>query len=265
PHRAPRRHRRGRPGAPLGGPDARRRGAPQRAGPHPVGRSRPAARPLPPPAAARVAGRPTRLQGHLGRHRHAGGEHRLHAWPLPRQAPRHHRRPGGIVGSIMSTEPTHSPDEPLDAVDLALLADLARIVEEIDPVPDVLVVRSLFAITLAGLEAEVMELEYVQVPEMSVRGDAPPVEARTITFTSESVTVMISLSATDDGRVRIDGWAAPATALRVELHRPGTVSETASDEDGRFVFDAVDRGPAILVVRRADGAGGAVSTPVVEL
>ncbi len=64
----------------------------------------------------------------------------------------------------MSTEPTHSPDEPLDAVDLALLADLARIAEEIDPVPDGLVERSLFAITLAGLEAEVMELEYVQAP-----------------------------------------------------------------------------------------------------
>lgn len=165
----------------------------------------------------------------------------------------------------MSIEPTHSPDEPLDAVDLELLADLARITQEIDPVPDGLVERSLFAITLAGLEAEVMELEYVQVPEMSVRGDAPPVEARTITFTSESVTVMISLSATDDSRVRIDGWAAPATALRVELHRPGSVSETTSDDDGRFVFDAVDRGAASLVVRRADGAGGAVSTPVVEL
>ena len=55
------------------------------------------------------------------------------------------------------------------------------------------------------------------------------------------------------------------TALRVELHRPGSVSETTSDDDGRFVFDAVDRGPASLVVRRADGAGGAVSTPVVEL
>ena len=165
----------------------------------------------------------------------------------------------------MSTEPTHSPDEPLDAVDLALLADLARIAEEIDPVPDGLVERSLFAITLAGLEAEVMELAYVQAPATSVRGDAPPVEARTITFTSESVTVMISLSPTDDGRIRIDGWAAPATALRVELHRPGVVSETTSDDDGRFVFEAVDRGPASLVVRRADGAGGAVSTPVVEL
>ncbi|WP_251153525.1 hypothetical protein [Cellulosimicrobium sp. Marseille-Q4280] len=165
----------------------------------------------------------------------------------------------------MSAESKHSPDEPLDAVDVALLADLARIADELDPVPAGLVERSLFAITLAGLEAEVMELEYVQAPAMSVRGDAPPVEARTITFTSESVTVMISLSPAEGGRVRVDGWAAPATALRVELHRPGSVTETASDDDGRFVFDAVDRGPASLVVRRADGTGGAVSTPVIEL
>ncbi|MBD8080543.1 hypothetical protein [Cellulosimicrobium arenosum] len=165
----------------------------------------------------------------------------------------------------MNAEFTHSPDEPLDEVDVALLADLARIADEIDPVPAGLVDRSLFAITLAGLEAEVMELEYVQAPAMSVRGDAPPVEARTITFTSESVTVMISLSPADGGLVRIDGWAAPATALRVELHRPGSVSEASSDDDGRFAFDAVERGPASLVVRRADGSGGAVSTPVIEL
>lgn len=165
----------------------------------------------------------------------------------------------------MSTEFRHSPDEPLDEVDVALLADLARIAETLDPVPAGLVERSLFAVTLAGLEAEVMELEYVRVPEMSVRGEAPPVEARTITFTSESVTVMISLSPVDAGRVRIDGWAAPATSLRVELHRPGSVTETTSDEDGRFVFDDVDRGPASLVVRRTDDGGAAVSTPVIEL
>jgi hypothetical protein len=165
----------------------------------------------------------------------------------------------------MNAEPQHSPDEPLDEVDLSLLADLARLTEALDPVPDGLAERSLFAITLASLEAEVMELEYVRVPEASVRGDAPPVEARTITFTSESVTVMISLSPVDGGRVRIDGWAAPATSLRVELHRPGSVTETTSDDDGRFVFEAVDRGPASLVVRRAGGSGVAVSTPVVEL
>ena len=45
----------------------------------------------------------------------------------------------------------------------------------------------------------------------------------------------------------------------------------ASDEDGRFSFDAVDRGLASLVVRRADeavaadGGAGAVSTPVIEI
>ena len=35
----------------------------------------------------------------------------------------------------MSAESKHSPDEPLDEVDVALLADLARIAEELDPVP----------------------------------------------------------------------------------------------------------------------------------
>jgi hypothetical protein len=169
------------------------------------------------------------------------------------------------MGNIMSAPLSCSPEEPLDAVDREILADLARIHELLDPVPEGLVERSLFAITLAGLEAEVMELEYVRVPEMSVRGDAPPVEARTITFTSESVTVMISLSPTDDGRVRIDGWAAPAAELRVRLHRPDGVSETTSDEDGRFVFDAVDPGPASFVVQPTGSSEGAVSTPVIEL
>ncbi|WP_265520618.1 hypothetical protein [Oerskovia flava] len=169
------------------------------------------------------------------------------------------------MAGMRSAPSGYSPDEPLDEVDLRLLDDLARLTEIVDPVPAGLVDRALFAVTLAGLEAEVMELEYVRAPATSVRGDAPPVEARTITFTSEAVTVMISLSPTDDGRIRIDGWAAPATSLRVELHRPGGVTATTSDDDGRFVFDAVERGPASLVVRRADGAGGAVSTPVVEL
>lgn len=163
----------------------------------------------------------------------------------------------------MTIEPLHSPDEPLDEVDLRILANLARIAGIVDPVPEGLAERSLFAVTLAGLEAEVMELEYVTAPATSVRGENQPVEARTVTFTSEALTVMITLSATDDGRVRVDGYAAPAGVLRVELLRPGSVVETESDEDGRFVFDAVDPGPGSFVVRQGDGR--AVSTPVIEL
>ncbi|OCI32395.1 hypothetical protein OERS_07970 [Oerskovia enterophila] len=169
------------------------------------------------------------------------------------------------MGNIMSAPIGYSPDDPLDTVDLEILADLARISMTLDPVPEGLVERSLFAITLAGLEAEVMELEYVRVPEMSVRGEAPPVEARTITFTAESLTVMITLSTRDDTRIRIDGWAAPAGELTVELHRPDGMVSTTTDEDGRFVFEDVAPGPASLLLRTPGADGGAVTTPIIEL
>lgn len=169
------------------------------------------------------------------------------------------------MGNIMSAPIGYSPDDPLDTVDLEILADLARISAMLDPVPGGLVERSLFAITLAGLEAEVMELEYVRVPEMSVRGEAPPVEARTITFTAESLTVMITLSTRDDTRIRIDGWAAPAGELAVELHRPDGMVSTTTDEDGRFVFEDVAPGPASLLLRTPGADGDAVTTPIIEL
>ncbi|WP_344246165.1 hypothetical protein [Isoptericola hypogeus] len=167
-------------------------------------------------------------------------------------------------------------DEPLDAADVALLARLARTVSALDPVPDGLVERSLFAVTLAGLEAEVaevMELQRVLVPAGSVRG-GDTLEARTITFTHERLTVMIALSPADDGRsVRIDGWVAPAAELVVQLRQPDGNREATTDADGRFVFDGVDGGPSSLLVRLpADGPGEGdapegtvVTTPVIEI
>ena len=79
-------------------------------------------------------------------------------------------------------------EDPLDASDVALLARLAELDERLDPVPDGLVERSLFAITLAGLESEVMELMVLEAPAGTVRSDAPPLETRTITFTHERLT-----------------------------------------------------------------------------
>ena len=76
---------------------------------------------------------------------------------------------------------------------------------------------------------------------------------------------MITLSARDDGQIRIDGWAAPAGELTVELHRPDGMVSTAADEDGRFVFDAVGPGPASLLLRTPEGEGNAVTTPIIEL
>ena len=156
----------------------------------------------------------------------------------------------------------YSPDAPLDAIDEAVLSDLGRVALLADPVPSDLVERSLFAMTLAGLETELMTLE--RVPEAAgVRAETAPTQARTITFTSTSRTVMITVAPGVDG-VRIDGWIAPTGEIDIELHRPeGEVVTTRTDEDGRFAFDAVAPGPASLVARPDDGP--AVSTPVIEL
>ncbi|ROS76766.1 hypothetical protein [Cellulomonas sp. PhB143] len=155
----------------------------------------------------------------------------------------------------------HDPQEPMDDVDEQLLADLARLYAAVDPVPEGLALRSLFTATLAGLESEVLELVDAPAALATVRGEAP-VEARTITFTSESATIMITLSP-DDGGVRVDGWVAPAGELQVELRSPGEVRRTTTDHDGRFVLTRTGRGPASLVVRRPDGT--AVSSPVIEI
>ena len=162
---------------------------------------------------------------------------------------------------------THPPDAPLDDVDEVVLASLARALRDADPLPEGLVERSQFAMTLALLEeeaAEVMAMQSVDAFAGAVRADSAPVEARTITFTHDSVTVMIALSPSDDRHVRVDGWLAPAARLVVELRQPGGEQSTTSDDDGRFSFDVADRGPASLLIRLADG-GTSVTTPVIEL
>lgn len=164
----------------------------------------------------------------------------------------------------------YSPDEVLDLRDRSVLADLARVVATVDPVPVGLADRALFALTLAGLHEEIVELTRLSTPELAVRGEDrtdETVRARTITFTAEPCTVMITLSpagASDEGW-RVDGWVAPAARYAVELVRPGTSVAAESDDDGCFVLDGVPAGPASLVLRRADGTGPTVATPVIEL
>lgn len=166
-----------------------------------------------------------------------------------------------------------SPTDPLDDADLALLAHLARVTDRMDPMPADLVERSLFAATLAGLEAEVMEMAHLPDTLAGVRSAAAapaenaPVEARTISFTHGDLTLMIQLSPERAGQVRVDGWiAVPTPSYTVELLRPGAEpTRTDADEDGRFSFPAVVRGPASLIVRRPAADGGPVSTPVIEL
>lgn len=180
----------------------------------------------------------------------------------------------------MTDDLTPSPREQelavgaLDTVDLDTLGHLRALWEQTDPVPAGLTERVRFAISLGDLEAEVARLQREGVPELVARGDArldDAQRARTVTFTSDSVTTMVTISESGGegsgaGTVRIDGWSSPGAGLRVELRTGSDSRESVADDHGRFVLDGVPHGMAQLVLRPAEGTGGpTVVTPAIEL
>ncbi len=152
----------------------------------------------------------------------------------------------------------------IDAADEEVLRRLDALVTAHDPVPEGLVDRIGIALTVEALQAEVAQLHLVGDLAASVRRDDTNIEADTITFTTEVLTVMISVHREAE-RVRVDGWVAPAGTVAVELHQSGDVVVTQSDDDGRFSFEGVERGPARLVLRRPSDPTVPIVTPQVEL
>ncbi|MBO9556800.1 carboxypeptidase regulatory-like domain-containing protein [Cellulomonas sp.] len=152
----------------------------------------------------------------------------------------------------------------MDVDDREILRRIAALVEAADPVPPGLVDSIGMALTIEALHAELAELHLVGEPELARRADETSIEAGTITFTTDVLTVMISVHP-EAGRVRVDGWAAPAGELSVELHQSGDVTTTTSDSDGRFSFTDVEHGPARLVLRRPSDPTVPIVTPQIEL
>jgi hypothetical protein len=148
-----------------------------------------------------------------------------------------------------------------DETDAAILRQLKDLHTTIDAPPADLTDRVLFAIAMAGLNAEVARLQADQLVGSGARGTE---RTRTVSFDADSLTIMVTVVETPDGRIRVDGWLAPAEALRVEMRvraeRPGA-SDTSyvvlADDTGRFVFPAVDHGMAQFIVHRdvAERAG----------
>jgi hypothetical protein len=151
-------------------------------------------------------------------------------------------------------------DEPIDDLDIAILRDIADVFTAIDPVPPGLVERVRFALALEDIDAEVSRMR----EELSVaaRGEE---QSRTITFDSESLTIMITVSSATGTTVRLDGWLAPPGEHRVELRTTKGQLSTDADERGCFVLKQVPRGLAQLVVRtggdRQTQQGRSVVTP----
>jgi hypothetical protein len=153
----------------------------------------------------------------------------------------------------------------LDETDFAILGSIRAYYDAHDPVPDGLVDRIQFDLTLDALEAEVATLTRLDLSTAGARGTATE-DVRTVTFTSQSLTTMVTLTPQPDDTVRVDGWATPGAGIRVEVLLSSGPRETHADEDGRFVFDGLPAGLAKFALHQLrDGAESTVLSPTLEL
>lgn len=143
--------------------------------------------------------------------------------------------------------------------DLTLVRAVHDMYETLDPAPADLADRVLFRLRLEDLEFELMRLQGTLQP-VGARG---PETASTVTFSAESLTVMVTVSDSGPQRHRIDGWIAPGGALRVELRTPRGVHETLADADGRFAFAEVPSGLVQIMIHPTTGATVPLHRPVV--
>jgi hypothetical protein len=157
---------------------------------------------------------------------------------------------------------TDGSDGRLDEIDVAVLDQIRAVYATTDPPPADLDDRVRFAITLDAVDVEVARLQEDLLVGSGARSDH---QTRTITFAAPNLTVLVSVVDLPDGLVRLDGWLAPPGRHQVELRLgapPGPAAATADDE-GRFVFAAVDHGLAQLVVRPLGEDGNGLATTVV--
>jgi len=152
----------------------------------------------------------------------------------------------------------------IDRGDLAALDRIAELYAQLDPVPDALVDKIQFGMTLDALHAEIAEL--TRTADLVGVRSAGATDVQTVTFTSATYTTMVTITTLSADAVRIDGWVVPGVGVSVELRTESESLTAVADADGRFVFERVARGLAQFALR-ADGAAVApdVVTPSIEL
>lgn len=153
--------------------------------------------------------------------------------------------------------------EPLDEVDTAVLDTLRAMLEASDPMPSDLGERVEFALTVQALRAEIAELETLPA-ELAGARSVDYTRVHTVTFTSESISVVVTITHLDSESARIDGWVeGPAQEAELrERHRTSTVP---IDDEGRFAFPAVERGLVQFVFRTGEADAKPVITPSIEV
>lgn len=138
--------------------------------------------------------------------------------------------------------------EPMDSTDHEILERLRALWSRTDPCPADLVDRIGFALTVRELHAEVARLteQPLALTRAAVTG---PTEARTVSFSTDELSIMVSLSEVGRDRARLDGWLTWGGAEVVVTTADGTTLTVRSDGSGRFVADDLAHGQTQLLVR----------------
>lgn len=157
-------------------------------------------------------------------------------------------------------------EQPLDDADAATLRLVREAYETAEPVPADLVERVRFAVALDAMFEEVAAMTRVPLDELAVRSESTGVRTETLTFSADRLTAMVTVTSSPGGRLRLDGWIAPPTLLRVVLRLQGGGEQAlTADEEGRFTFDGLDEGFAQLRFFDEENCENAVVTPVFQL
>jgi hypothetical protein len=151
-----------------------------------------------------------------------------------------------------------------DLRDDDLVAALAAGWQSRDPVPADLGERMVFTVALASLEEEVELLQLVGADDVcaGTRADDP---ARVLTFSTDRLTMMVTISERPGDRVRIDGWIDPPAPGEVILRYDGRDTRHSDvDDEGRFALDDLTAGMVRLSFRAATD-DRTVAAPVFHL
>ena len=161
-----------------------------------------------------------------------------------------------------------SPDhdlaaQPLDDIDTAILDTLAEVFRAADPVPAGLTEDIKFGLTVQAMHAEVAELQRVGAESALARSEYT--QTQTLTFSAETLSVMVTMSPIDADEVRVDGWVTGHDSpVSVELRAGTRIIAAEVDDDGRFILDPAPRG-LVRFVFLPEGDVRPVITPTVEI
>ncbi len=153
--------------------------------------------------------------------------------------------------------------QPLDDLDLTILDSVAEVFRAADPVPAGLTDDIKFALTVQAMHAEVAELQRVGAESALARSEYT--HTQTLTFSAESLSVMVTMSPMDADEVRVDGWVTGHDSpVRVELRSGDRTVSADVDDDGRLTLDPAPRG-LVRFVFLPEGDVRPVITPTVEI